>query len=302
MRCPRIRKSEIDDDLAAAVVYPQPKVPWRKLRKVNWHGDASALPALPPEPPRPAGACPDGMLPLKGGFLLDREGREDTDGVQLEQNAVCSKWRTEDKGINGLCDVFDRDKWIARTKDFPRKELDVCIDRYEFPNRYGEYPLVVATYAESAGYCAREGKRLCTESEWTFACEGEEGVPYPYGYGRDPTACAMDRYGPVPGRNALRPRMTAETAKGLDLSFLASRAGEMQRCVSPFGVSDLTGNVDEWTKTVRRFGYEMIMKGGHWGPARQRCRPQTRGHGPQYVRYDQGFRCCAEPDSLGGGT
>jgi formylglycine-generating enzyme required for sulfatase activity len=56
----------------------------------------------------------------------------------------------------------------------------------------------------------------------------------------------------------------------------------------------MTGNVDEWTRSVRNYGYKMILKGGHWGPGRQRCRPQTRGHGPYYIRYDQGFRCCAD--------
>ena len=30
--------------------------------------------------------------------------------------------------------------------------------------------------------CSAQGKRLCGESEWTLACEGEEHLPYPYGY------------------------------------------------------------------------------------------------------------------------
>jgi formylglycine-generating enzyme len=284
-----------DDDLRAAVVYHPGKLTWHKVRKVNWRAEpAPDATPLPPEPARSAGVCRAGMVPVQGRFLLDRRGRADTDEVQLEQNAVCSFFRTDDKGINGLCDRFDAEKWAARIASFPRRELSFCIDRYEFPNRYGEYPLVVTTYAEAAGYCAREGKRLCTESEWTFACEGEEARPYPYGFERDNRACAIDRFGPAPGRDTFRPRMTEATAKGLDLAFLASRSGEVATCTSPFGVADMTGNVDEWTRTVRRYGYEMIMMGGHWGPARQRCRPQTRGHGPQYVRYDQGFRCCED--------
>ena len=96
-------------------------------------------------------------------------------------------------------------------------------------------------------------------------------------------------------RQVASPRTTARTAHGADHSWRGTRSGEAARCVSPYGIHDLTGNVDEWTQSVRRGGYQMILKGGHWGPARQRCRPQTRGHGPHYVRYDQGFRCCADP-------
>ena len=142
--------------------------------------------------------------------------------------------------------------------------------------------------------CKRVGKRLCTESEWTFACEGEEGSPYPYGYSRDATACRIDVLANRPGDKALIPRTTASAALAMDSAWQGKRAGEMPRCKSPFGVHDMTGNVDEWTRSVRPHGYRMILKGGHWGPVRQRCRPQTRGHGPRYVRYDQGFRCCTD--------
>ena len=40
--------------------------------------------------------------------------------------------------------------------------------------------------------CQAQGKRLCTEREWNFACEGEEMRPYPYGWSREPK-CNQDR-------------------------------------------------------------------------------------------------------------
>jgi sulfatase modifying factor 1 len=272
--------------------YEEKRRPWRQVQEVNWQRIAEGEALLPTETKRENGTCEAGMLPVKGGLLLDPKGRDDNDEVLLLQNRACTHFLTANHGVSSLCDRFDREKWLELSRELPRKQLEFCIDRYEFPNSYGEYPLVVVTYSESKKYCEKVGKRVCTESEWTLACEGEEGRPYPYGYERDETACRIGILAAGPGKDTFRPRTLPHTARGIDFAWQGKRSGESPRCVSPFGVEDMTGNVDEWTKNVRRYGYEMIMKGGHWGPARQRCRPQTRGHGPYYVRYDQGFRCC----------
>jgi formylglycine-generating enzyme required for sulfatase activity len=234
------------------------------------------------------------MILIDGSFLVDKNGHADTDNVHLAQHQACSQWLTSDRALNGLCSRFDRDKWLAISSTLQRTNAHFCIDRYEFPNAYGEFPLVVSTFAESEAFCKKVGKRLCTENEWTYACEGEEGLPFPYGYDYNRSACNIDVFGPGPGEDTFKPRFTETTAKGIDLSWRGKRSGESPSCKSPFGVEDMTGNVDEWTRTVRKYGYQMIMKGGHWGPGRHRCRPQTRGHGPHYVRYDQGFRCCTD--------
>lgn len=274
--------------------HPLKQFTWRRWQKLHWQGDASVLSALPEEPAAPDGGCGNGMLRIHGQFVLDASGRSDTDQVLADQNAACTFWRTQDHGENGLCDRFDPEKWRSRVASLPKRELDFCIDRYEYPNAYGELPLVVVTHAEAAAFCKKESKRLCSEDEWTFACEGEEALPYPYGYERDTSKCNIGVLGPGPTKDMFAPRTTHDTAKGIDLSWRGKRSGEVATCKSPFGVMDMTGNVDEWTESARKYGRRMIMKGGHWGPARQRCRPATRGHGPYYIRYDQGFRCCSD--------
>ena len=55
----------------------------------------------------------------------------------------------------------------------------------------------------------------------------------------------------------------------------------------------MTGNVDEWTRTVREGERPSILKGGYWGPVRTRCRPTTRSHDENHMFYQQGFRCCS---------
>jgi hypothetical protein len=273
-------------------VHEQKRLSWKQIAEVNWQAVAEGQPALLAETERDRKWCEPGMLPVEGRMLLDTRGREDTDDVLLLQNRACSHFLTAARSVNALCDRFDRAKWLEISKELPRKPIKVCIDRYEFPNVYGDFPLVVVRYAEAKKYCEGVGKRLCTESEWTLACEGEEGRPYPYGYERDESACRIGVLAAGAPKDTFAPRTLPSTARGIDFAWQGKRSGESPKCVSPFGAEDMTGNVDEWTKNVRRYGYEMIMKGGHWGPARQRCRPQTRGHGPNYVRYDQGFRCC----------
>ena len=74
-------------------------------------------------------------------------------------------------------------------------------------------------------------------------------------------------------------------------------AGSRPQCVSPFGVYDLNGNINEW---VRRPGKERPnrsgLKSGWWGPVRGRCRPTVGFHKESDYGYEVGFRCCKEPN------
>ena len=39
------------------------------------------------------------------------------------------------------------------------------MDKYEFPNRIGEYPVTNVTWSEATAMCESVGKRLCTPEE-----------------------------------------------------------------------------------------------------------------------------------------
>ena len=80
----------------------------------------------------------------------------------------------------------------------------------------------------------------------------------------------------------------------LDRLWQGEASGHAPRCRSPFGVYDMTGNVDEWTTSVMPGERPSILKGGYWGPVRTRCRPSTRAHGETFSFYQQGFRCCSD--------
>jgi len=76
-------------------------------------------------------------------------------------------------------------------------------------------------------------------------------------------------------------------------------SGARANCVSAYGVFDMTGNVDEWVlnESGNENGpeYQSGLKGGYWGPVRNRCRPATTDHNRWHHGYQIGFRCCADP-------
>jgi len=202
------------------------------------------------------------------------------------------------------CVKYDGDPARDRCLEFrtssrcvgPKKPVRVCVDRYEYPNREGEKPVVAVNWEQAGELCAAEGKRLCTSDEWTLACEGSEGRPYPYGTARDSEACNIDKPYIMPDNEAFANPDTREE----EIARVDQRepSGARARCVSSFGVHDMTGNVDEWvhneggSDNVKPFNSG--LKGGWWGPVRNRCRPMTLDHNKWHKGYQIGFRCCSD--------
>lgn len=255
-------------------------------------GCSKVIPSPPPVettgeklPPLPAASstrvvrmCAEGMVYVEGNYCSEVEQK-------------CLRWLDKDTspeanfGIGPLqCAEFAKP---AKCKG-NREHMRFCIDTYEWPNKAGSLPPVGIDWYTAQKSCQNIGKRLCTAKEWTFACEGEDVKPYPYGdgYHRDDTACNIDQ----PSMDPSIPR--SEWPK----HYRGVASGSMARCVSSFGVHDMTGNVDEWVNNVggRKDGdpYFSGLKGGYWGPVRTRCRPMTTAHSPQHSFYQNGFRCC----------
>ena len=144
--------------------------------------------------------------------------------------------------------------------------------------------------------CAAAGKRLCRRSEWVMACEGPKRLPYPWGYRRQPSPCNIDRSAiPFDVTAMFDPeRSESELAR----LWQAVPSGSYPDCVSGYGVSDMAGNVDEWTDNqlddpqTRR---PSTLNGGYWGPVRDTCRLTTKKHTERFRFYQVGFRCCSDP-------
>lgn len=215
-------------------------------------GTASASPGA-------KAACPAGMVRIVG---------EHCDDAELK----CLRWLDPPPYQNLRCAEY-ASPVVCRGK---RTTMDFCIDQEEHSEGESRLPRVNVSYREAKAVCAAEGKHLCREDEWEFACEGPEIRPYPYGFSRESGACNIDRTGLGGPDGKLRD--------------LRAPADAYPKCVSPFGVHNMTGNADEW---VERDGpHRSVLRGGWWLPGRNRCRAATAEHGERYAASQVGFRCC----------
>jgi hypothetical protein len=152
--------------------------------------------------------------------------------------------------------------------------------------------------AEAQRACEMAGKRLCTDGEWFRACEGPKGTIFPYGTVLDKQTCNGDRklhpvqqlYGEDAGKEIwmVEPMNNPAINEQPDtVSPTASRS----RCVGPYGLFDMVGNLQEWTSdpagTFRGGAYSTNNALG--------CQYSTTVHGFGYHDYSLGFRCCSEP-------
>jgi len=248
------------------------------------HASVSSSAVAPPPPlpsyvrvdPASLNACGEGMV-LVDGIYCPFVGHR------------CARYTDEARDV---CERYAPD--VLCEGRLQRRRF--CIDVFEYPNLAGVRPAVMADFDEAARACAVEGKRLCTVEEWEFACEGAQMWPYPYGVERDSTACNIDRPATEPELEAFSdPWKISGEVERLDKR---APSGSFSRCVSPFGVYDMTGNVDEWVENpsgkATEKPFRSSLKGGYWGPVRARCRPITSTHNEWFSFYQVGFRCCRD--------
>lgn len=234
--------------------------------------------------PTPSSGCPDGMVLVMGGYcpLVSQPCVEQPAVVGGEGQMQCQR--------------FGEAKCLSPE----RRPLRFCMDRYEWPNEKGALPRTLTSWLEARTFCEEKGKRLCTEDEFNFACEGESLTAYVYGNARDATACNFDR--PYIERTFTYTRWDTcmvDPACKAEFDRLDQRvpAGSMPRCVSWSGVFDLNGNVNEWVmRTDPNATSRSGLKGGWWGPVRDRCRPMTTFHLAGDFGYEAGFRCCKDAE------
>lgn len=86
---------------------------------------------------------------------------------------------------------------------------------------FADYPVMGVTWTQANAYCQWAGQRLPSEAEWEFAASGPENFTWPWG-------------------NEFDARLSA--ASSLDTEAIDS----FPDGVSPFGVFNMAGNVNEW--------------------------------------------------------
>lgn len=190
-----------------------------------------------------------------------------------------------------------------------------CIDVFEFPNKACELPMVWASPTSAKNICELQGKRLCTQEEWSLSCRadpaGGADTRYAYGDTLDLAICHTDR----PHRLPCVPK-TAKTTWDTCTTD-TEPSGAFPQCRSRFGVFDQHGNVAEiMTRKDADGSVKSQLKGSAWfytelakepgAPLKptdrpdaypDHCRFDPRWHvepieSALHVNYHLGFRCC----------
>ena len=266
----------------AGVTPPEPVPPPAPPPPVVTAAPTASAPAptasAAPEPPPPPAACPANMVLIEGDYCSE-----------VEHTCVEEWWGKANK--KRVCEKFDPK---ASRCVGSREKKRYCIDKFEYPNQEGERPEVMNRFHQAEVKCASVGKRLCTESEWTFACEGPNMTPFPYGYVRDAKKCNGDHMYDGPNMDKVAARDPGELAR----LWKGVRSGSQPDCVSAFGVADLPGNADEIASTEKPTAkYDSATTGGPWYKGvRNQCRPKIYTHNEDFYYYYLSFRCCAEAD------
>jgi len=193
------------------------------------------------------------------------------------------------------------DYWIARyevTNDQFAKFVEAA--KYKFDQGKwqdkSDHPVVNVTWHDAMAYSkwlnetlrAELGDqvvRLPTEAEWEKAARGEYGNEWPWGNEFDPKKCNSSEGG----------------KQGTTPVNAYSPQGD-----SPYGVSDMVGNVWEWTYSLRKsYPYKVddgresetdsgvrVVRGGSWfnGASVARCTCRNRDT-PVLRNFGLGFRC-----------
>ena len=151
---------------------------------------------------------------------------------------------------------------------------------YGAPERSTQ-PINCVSWLEADGYCRFARKRLPTEAEWEWAARGAARAnAFPWGSAPPERRACWDGKGNALGKGGRKE---------------ACPVGVHPTGDSPEGISDLAGNVREWTSS--QSGRFRIVRGGSWGDSLPDFLAVAfRGLNAPDERFElTGFRCAAEP-------
>ncbi|NJM40371.1 MAG: formylglycine-generating enzyme family protein, partial [Anaerolineae bacterium] len=177
------------------------------------------------------------------------------------------------------------------------------LDRYEITNlQYGQFvratghkppdvwsdlnylkgkdylPVVDVTWHDAVAYCFWAGKRLPSQDEWELACRGNVDRRL-YPWGDMPDVCKAN--------TQERKREELWAIGSYSFADSPQESGD-----SPFGVTDMVGNVAEWTSSLYEEN-ERVIRGGSLFDAQDKeasCVMRTHAE-PNAFIPEIGFRC-----------
>jgi hypothetical protein len=214
-----------------------------------------------------------------------------------EANANAAKLREEGPSKAAIPDD------VPTMRHIQYGALDFWMDTFEASLDDGvatvgkhQVPAIRMSWFAAQDACDSAGKRMCSEEEWIAACQSAapvdddkdgafaddliEGNSYPYGDFHTKRFCWEDH---APNR-----RLSPDEQE----AWRPVYTGEMPACVTPDGVYDLAGNVEEWVGSTPD---EALLMGGAYDTPddKARCYRRNDTFGAGYANMRTGMRCCS---------
>ncbi len=156
------------------------------------------------------------------------------------------------------------------------------IDMYEYSAQPGQQPMRNVDYLHAEQLCKSAGKRLCTESEWEFACRCPENLTYQFD---NEWSSAVTQ---------IRKKCNVHLDVGEKKRPWANTPSQ---CAGKWPIYNLTGNMWEWI-AYEKSVYLRALKGGsylHGGEKNTKCAHELlilKTQLPYIDLSSVGFRCC----------
>lgn len=269
--------------------------------------------------PPPSSDAPPGMVYVPAGTtdIGSARGRPveqpvfsaDVDAFWLDRHLVtvaqfrrfvqATDYTTEAEHF-GDAGLFDRAKKQWQLVDGAQWRTPLGPDSAAAPD---DHPVTQVSWNDAAAFCTWAGKRLPTEVEWEHAARGARNDRQPYAWGASLTKQGATRAntweGTFPVENT--------GADGYQHTSPVGAFGE-----TPLGLTDMGGNVWEWTASAFRPyplqdvsadppGRSMVQRGGSFMCHASYChgyRVSARSHAsPETSLFHVGFRCARDASS-----
>jgi serine/threonine-protein kinase len=241
----------------------------------------TAVPTPEPTATQPAPTVPEGMVLIPAGSFQMGSDRGQADERPVHAVTLKAFFLDQFEVTNERyrkCVEAGPCRPPAQRSSFTRAN-------YATLEEFNQYPVIQVSWEQAQDFCRFEGKRLPSEAEWEYAARGETDRRYPWG----------DQFEP-----ARVPAFSRDTVQ----------VGTLDNA-SPFGVFDLSGNVNEWVAdwyariynpeqvenpTGPDSGARRVYRGGSFDNADGSFYTATRRYNqlPGYRDADIGFRCAAD--------
>lgn len=154
-----------------------------------------------------------------------------------------------------------------------------------------QLPVSCVPWTSAQAYCIAVNKRLPREAEWEMAARGASGMKYPWG-GGSAAGCGA------------AVTLASDASQRSCGKNHPSRVGTHPGGASPYGIHDMSGNVEEWvadwygeavSDLSPRAGASHVLRGGGWLSQPSASKTTSRNWGSaREMGPNVGFRCAKD--------